>query len=207
MSEANRIQPRAALVVCRHWGLLRTPWVIRKLRKMPAPEGLPRAYRYDGRAEDAAGFANWLVAETRGFTTNAASLSADDHARRPRRPGEGRAEVDAGDLVDAVTNFVPSGGGGGGFDGWVDGADEFALIVVGLMVAAVLLVIAVPLGLIAVELAVALIVGAVLTAARVAGLKPWLLLIKREGLPVAAVAVRGWRASRAVILALRARTT
>jgi len=205
VSEANRIQPPATLVVRRHWGVLRTPWVIRRLRKLPAPDGLPCAYRYDGRAEDAAAFADWLVAQTRGFTTDATGLSADQRVRRRRSAREGRLEIDPSDVVDAGTNFIPSGGGGGDFDGWLAGADDFALIVVVLIVAAVLLVIAVPLGLIAIELAVALIIGAAVTAARVAGLKPWLLLIKREGRPVAAVAVRGWRASQAVIAALRTR--
>lgn len=181
----------------RHWGAFRTPWVVRKIFKSARPNARPpEAFGYRGSAAGADEFVARLLSDTGSFTHNAVGVSVDQMPSQPRsrRRKWGRA-ADAGDPVDLAS----SGGG----VGWFDDLDEFALVIFAIIAVVVVLVIAVPLGLIAVELVLALGLIALGIMARLLNLKPWSVLVRRDGVVVAAVAVKGWRASRAVIAALR----
>ncbi|MEP7021745.1 MAG: hypothetical protein ABI808_13935 [Pseudonocardiales bacterium] len=133
------------LAIRRHWGALRTPWVVRKIFKSARSNArLPEAFAYRGSAAGADEFVAGLLSDTGSFTHNAVGVSVDQGPSQPRtrRRRRGRA-ADAGDLLDLTS----SGGGGGG--GWFDGLDEFALVIFAIIAVVVVLVIAVPLGLIA----------------------------------------------------------
>lgn len=190
-----------ALTARRHWGAFNTPWVVRKLRKRAAPDtSLPEAYRFSGSAEDADGWMSRLIANTDTF----------EHLRNPRL----RRPIEAPDLLEMlkIPAELPSGGefhlgggsGGGGVDaGWFDGVDDLAMVIFAVVAVVIVLAVAVPLGLVAIEFVVTLALIAVGVVARVAHIKPWTVLVLRDGTVVAAVAVKGWRPSRAVIRAVR----
>lgn len=187
--------------VRRHWGAFRTPWVVRRLRRHKSPsvhrdQRLPDAFVYAGGPAEADTFAATLVAMTSGFTRPA----PDD---MPTHPAEERAEIDPLDLLDApLPDFgTPSSGGGGGFD-FFD-ADEFAVVILAIVAVLVILMIAVPLGLIAIELVFTLAVIATGVVARLTRIKPWTVLVLRNGTVAGAVSVKGWRTSRAMIGSLR----
>lgn len=82
-------------------------------------------------------------------------------------------------------------------------ADEFALAILAILAIVVLAAIAVPLGLMAIEIVLTLGAVAAGVVLRLARIKPWTILVLRNGIVVAAVAVKGWRPSRAVLAALR----
>jgi hypothetical protein len=98
------------------------------------------------------------------------------------------------------------GGGGRGGGDWLDGPDEFGLIILAVIALLVVVVIAAPLGLIAIEIVLTLGLAAVGIVLRLANIKPWTVLVLRDRTVVAAVAVKGWRSSRSVITALRQHT-
>lgn len=96
------------------------------------------------------------------------------------------------------------GGGGGGADAsWFDGADELALVIFAVIAVVIVLAVAVPLGLIAIEFLIALALVAAGVVARLAHVKPWTVLVLCGESIVAVVAVTGWRPSRAVLKAVR----
>jgi hypothetical protein len=195
--------PVPAVTVRRHWGTFRTPWVVRKLRRSrDARARLPEAYGYDGPSADVDAWVRALVVRTGSFEHPAIGLART--SRAPRRTRWHRP--DAWDVADAALEVGTSGGGGdigGGDLGDLLGADEFALAILAIVAIVVLAAIAVPLGLIAIEFAFTLAVAAAGVVLRLARVKPWTVLVLRNGIVVAAVAVKGWRPSRAVMVALR----
>jgi hypothetical protein len=186
------------VTVRRHWGAFRTPWVVRKLRKSASTRApLPDAYTYNGSSADADRWARALIAETDSFGHSLTGMALTAPRRTRDRPG-------LSDLAD-VPSSVDTGGGGGG--DWLAGADEYGLVIIGAIVVLIAAAIAVPLGLIAIEIVLTLglaVAGIVLRLARV---KPWTVLVLRNRIVVAVVAVKGWRTSRAVIAALRQHAT
>ncbi len=209
--------PVPTITVRRHWGAFRTPWVVRRLRKSgDSSARLPAAYAYgggsayggrsayDGSIADVDRWVRTLVVETGNFTHPAAGLLAT--SRTPRRTRWRRP--DALDVADVAIDVGTSGGGSGGGSGGVDiggllDADEFALAILAILAIVAVAVIAVPLGLLAIELVLTLGVAAAGVVLRLARIKPWTVLVRRDGIVVAAVAVKGWRPSRAVLAALR----
>jgi hypothetical protein len=198
--------PAAAVTVRRHWGAFRTPWVIRKLRKSPDTRArLPEAYAYTGSRAGADEWTRALVAETESFRHPPTGPAVAE----PRRAHDGFDPTDLLDAPGAVHHAGdgggnPTGGGGqatgGGGGDWLSGAGELGLIIIA---AIAVLIIAVPLGLIGLELVLTLglaVAGAVL---RLAHIKPWTVLVSRDRNVVAVIAVKGWRTSRAVIASLR----
>lgn len=179
--------------------------MVRKLRKSPDTRArLPEAYSYPGSSADADAWVATLTAETGRFAHPPAgaplTASAPRRTRRRRRPHLGDV-ADSG--VDLATGINPGGGGGGG--SLLD-ADEFALVILAVIAVVLVAAIAVPLGLIAIEVVLTLGAVAAGVVLRLARVKPWTVLMLRDGAVVAAIAVKGWRASRAVIAALRLHT-
>ncbi|MDQ1742755.1 MAG: hypothetical protein QOE23_1094 [Pseudonocardiales bacterium] len=175
--------------------------MVRRLRKSRDSRArLPEAYAYDGSNADVDRWVRTLVAETGNFTHPATGLLAA--SRTPRRTRWRRP--DALDVADVAIDVGTSGEGGGGVDiGGLLDADEFALAILAILAIVVVAVIAVPLGLLAIELVLTLGVAAAGVVLRLARIKPWTVLVLRDGIVVAAVAVKGWRSSRAVLVALR----
>lgn len=183
---------------------------------------LPEAYAYTGSSTDAGPWARALAAETGAFAHRPISL-ASTTPRRPRRRSDTidttidtavdatidtaiNATIDT--AIDATSRVNAGGGGrGGGGGDWLDGPDEFVLIILAVIAVLVVVVIAAPLGLIAIEIVLALGLAVAGIVLRLANIKPWTVLVLRDGTVVAAVAVKGWRSSRAVIAALRQHTT
>jgi hypothetical protein len=201
----------AAVTIRRHWGAFRTPWVVRKLRKSPATRAqLPDAYAYTGSSAEAGSWVAALVAATGSFSHPPTGMEWT--AQAPRRPRWRRP--DAGDVMEMAVDFGSGNGGGGstGGGGGVDigalfDADGFAVAILVIIGVVILAAIAVPLGLLAIELVLAFGLVAAGAVLRLARLKPWTVLVLRHGIVVAAVAVKGWRKSGAVIAALRQHTT
>jgi hypothetical protein len=173
-------------------GAFRTPWVVRKLRKSSANGSqLPAAYVYDGSPATADQWAASLVEGTGSFTRPSAGVPVEAATARWRRH---RIEVDPVDVLELAANIAPGGGGS-----WLDG---FALVILAAIAALVVLIVAVPLGLIAGELALTVVMIMAGVVARLVHVKPWTVLLLRDGAVVATVAVKGWRSSRAMIAAL-----
>ncbi|MEO6503257.1 MAG: hypothetical protein ABIQ09_15280 [Jatrophihabitantaceae bacterium] len=169
--------------------------MIRKLRRSPDTRArLPEAYTYHGSSGDADGWVRALIAETGSFVHPPAGLESTGPPRRSR----GR-DGDLGDAADAALSFDTGGADGS----WLDGADEFALAIVAVIAVVVIAAIAVPLGLIAIELMLTFVLAAAGVILRLARVKPWTVLVLRDRVVVTVVAVKGWRSSRAVIAALR----
>lgn len=103
--------------------------------------------------------------------------------------------------VDTPGYAIPSGGGG--LSNLLDGADEAVLYVLAAVVLVIVAIISVPLGLLALEIALAIILVIVGLCLRVAHVRPWTVVLKHEGLPVAAFSVVGWRTSSQLISELR----
>ena len=199
MNEASE-----AVTIRRHWGAFRTPWVVRKLRKSVATQArLPDAYAYSGSSAEAAPWVAALVAATGSF--NHPPTGTGWTVQTPQRTRRWRP--DAGDLVDVAVDVGSGDGGGGGVDiGALLDADGFAVAILAIVGAVIVAAMAVPLGLLAIELVLALGTAAAGVVLRLARLKPWTVLVLRHGIVVTAVAVKGWRNSGAVIAALRQHT-
>jgi len=176
---------------------------VRKLRKSPDTRSqLPEAYAYQGSSADADGWARALVVQTGSFRHPPPVLAST----APRRPRIRRPDAD--DVLDVVSSIDTGGGGGGGGGGdWLSGADEFGLAIIAAIVVVIIAAIAVPLGLIALELVLTLGLVVAGIVVRLARIKPWTVLVLRHRSVVAVVAVKGWRTSRAVMGALRQHIT
>ncbi len=182
------------VTVRRHWCTFRTPWMVRKSRDTRAR--LPEAYAYDGPSTEVDSWVRALVVRTGSFEHPAIGLEAASPAPRRTR----RHRPDPLDVADAAVEIGTSGGGD--FGSSLDGS-EFGLVILAILALVVLAAIAVPLGLIAIELALTIGLAAAGVVLRLARIKPWTVLVLRNGIVVAAVSVKGWRPSRAVIAALR----
>lgn len=213
--------PVHAVTVRRHWGTFRTPWVVRKLRKSRDGRArLPEAYAYAGPTADIDGWVRALVNRTGSFQHPAAHPATRPvtlpiprrrpvtqwpsrrrrvtwWTRRPYRPDPVEvAELAVNVGLDNVDDV------GGMLD-----ADEFALVILAILAVVVLAVIAVPLGLLAIEVVLSLGIVAAGIVLRLLRVKPWTVLVLRNATVVAAIAVTGWRPSRAVLAALRRHLT
>jgi hypothetical protein len=176
--------------------------MVRKLRRSPATRGqLPDAYAYPGSSAEAGPWVAALVAATGSFT----HLPVGMAGTAPRRTRRWRPHAD--DVIDAAFEYGTGNGGGGVDIGDLLDADGFAVAILAIIGVVILAVIAVPLGILAIELVLALGLAAAGAVLRLAGVKPWTILVLRHGIVVTAVAVKGWRRSTAVIAALRQHTT
>ncbi|HEX8079632.1 MAG TPA: hypothetical protein VF557_05445 [Jatrophihabitans sp.] len=176
--------------------------MVRKLRKSADTRvRLPEAYTYNGSSADAGPWVRALAARTGDFAHQPIDLAPPRRARRR----------DHSDTLDLPPDLFPSaetgGGGSGGGGDWLDGADEYGLVIIAVIVVLLVVAVAAPLGLIAIEIVLTLGLAAAGVILRLANIKPWTVLVLRNGIVVAVVAVKGWRSSRSVIAALRQHAT
>jgi hypothetical protein len=108
-----------------------------------------------------------------------------------------------GSGVSGGSSALVSGGGGGGGGGVFDDLDEAALVILAVIAVAVFLIVAIPLGILAVELVFALLALLIGVALRMAHVRPWTILVRQGGVTTAAFSVTGWRSSRRVLAGLR----
>lgn len=199
------VAPTPRVTVRRQWAPWRTPWIWRKFRSRSKPHrgyaaAQPPLFRYDGHASEAGSFVIGAVNQLVGGSP----INAIDSSHPGAFLAGQMADVVTGDAVDGVVSLMGSGGGGGG--GLFDDLDEAALVIVAIVAVVVFLIVAIPLGILAFELAFALMALLVGVALRMAHVRPWTILVRQNGAAAAAFSVTGWRASHRVLVGLRDQT-
>jgi hypothetical protein len=107
-------------------------------------------------------------------------------------------------LTNAASGLISgSGGGGGAGVDFLSGIDEAVLVILAAVVAAVLLVVAIPLGILAFEVVLGLLVLIAGLCLRVAHVRPCTILVRQNGHTTAAFSVTGWKASQRMLRGLR----
>lgn len=198
------------VTVRRQWAPWRTPWVWRKLRSRSKPHrgyaaGRPPTFSFNGGSGEAGSFVIGALNQLVGGSP----INAVDSAHPGAFLAGQLADVVVSDAADAVLSVAFSssgssgGGGGGGGGGFLDDLDEAALVIIAIVAVVVFLIVAIPLGILAVELVFALIALLVGVALRMAHVRPWTILVRQDGATTAAFSVTGWRSSRRVLVGLR----
>ncbi len=202
--------------VRRQWAPWRTPWIWRKLRSHSKPhrgdtDTSPPVFSFQGSPSQAGSFVTGALNQLVGGSP----LNAMDSAHPGAFVAGQVADAAMTDAADALLSMAGSGsggsngasslvsGGGGGGSGFLDDLDEAAVVIIAVIAVAVFLVVAVPLGILAVELVVGLLALLVGIALRMAHVRPWTILVRQGGVTTAAFSVTGWRSSRRVLVGLR----
>lgn len=186
------------IAVRRQWAPWRTPWIWRKLRARSAPhrgygEGKVALFRSQGSTEGVGSFVAGAFDQFAGGSFLDAVES--DH------PGAYVAgQVTQAGFTEMATALFSGGSGGGDFLGDLD---EAAVVILGAIAVALILIVAIPLGILAVEVVLGLLVVLLGLCLRVAHVRPWTILVSQDGQATAAFSVTGWRASCRTVSGLR----
>jgi hypothetical protein len=207
--------------VRRQWAPWRTPWIWRKLRSRSKPhrgfdDASPPVFAYSGRPSEVGSFVTGALNQLVGGSPLNAMDSAHPGAFLAGQVADTALSQGAdavlsgwggGSGVSGGSSALGSGGGGGGGGGGVGGVfddlDEAALVILAVIAVAVFLIVAIPLGILAVELVFALLALLIGVALRMAHVRPWTILVRQGGVTTAAFSVTGWRSSRRVLVGLR----
>jgi hypothetical protein len=191
----------SGITVRRQWAPWRTPWIWRKLRSRSSAHRGSRAagaavFRYDG---EPSGVGSFLVGALNQFAGGSPVNALESEHPAAFLAGQ----VTEGGLTEAAGALLSVAGSGGGGD-FFDDLDEAAVVILAVIAVALFLMVAIPLGILAVEMSFALLALLVGISLRVAHVRPWTILVRQDGVTTAAFSVTGWRSSHRVVVGLKA---
>ena len=190
-----------AVSVRRQWAPWRTPWVWRKIRSRARPHRASRdstvaLFRYEGRPDGVGSFIAGACDQLLGGSFLDASGSA--------HPGAYLAgEVTQAGLTSGAEALLSVSGAVGDGGSVLTDIDEAAVVILAAVAVAIVLIVAIPLGILAVEVVLGLLVVLIGVSLRVAHVRPWTILVRRDERTIAAFSVTGWRASCQMVRGLR----